>query len=150
MELLNAIGEAVVRQLVQQLQEQFEPVIEKGVQAVKERLNELSIQIIDEYLPQWIDMVKRILRAKNVKSESFDILTKEDLINIARKYMVSGCDSVAAFRQAESSEIFIHLTYCTEKELLPEENNCYVIIQAKSLDNEINDLFNESDLIILK
>lgn len=139
-----------VLEMLQELKENFGPVIEKGVQEVKKKLLELSIKIKDEYLPQWIDLVKRLLNAKNIKSENVEELTMSDLISIAKKNIVAGSDGVAAYRQAKDSEICIYLSYLKGRDLLSEENNCYVIIKAKTLAQEVKDIFNESDLIILK
>lgn len=138
-----------ILEMLQDLKKTLGPVIEKGVQDVKKKLTELSIKVKDELLPQWIDMVKRLLNAKNIKSENVDELTMADLISIAKKNIVAGSDGVAAYLQTKDSEVCIYLSYCKGRELLSEENNCYVIIKAKSLAQEVKDIFNESDLIIL-
>jgi hypothetical protein len=138
-----------ILEMLQELKEKLGPVIEKGVQEVKKKLIELSIKVKDELLPQWIDLVKRLFNAKNIKSENVEELTMADLISIAKKNIVAGSDGVAAYRQVKDSDICIYLSYCKGRELLSEENNCYVIIKAKSLAQDVNEMFKESDLIIL-
>lgn len=45
---------------------------------------------------------------------------------------------------------FIYLAYSKDRKLLPVANNKYLIIKAQALAKEVEDLFAESELIILK
>ena len=50
----------------------------------------------------------------------------------------------------EEDAILIYLAYSYDRQLLPPSDNNYLIIKSNSLDSDVEDLFNNSDLIILK
>ena len=57
---------------------------------------------------------------------------------------------VAMKQKSENLGCVIYLAYALNKELLPQEKNCYVIINAKEVSNSIDELFGNNQLIILK
>lgn len=81
-----------------------------------------------------------------VESERLD---KESLIHIAKKYIVEGCDGIAAIKTQNKKEYIIYLAYMSGKELLPVENNNYIIIKTLSLTPDLEGLFGNEKCIIL-
>lgn len=138
---MNVNSESL-KQILEMLRDALEPII-------RDKIEEVKVKIKDEYIPKLKKFVEDILKSKNVKYESVDVLSKSDLISLIRLNRVNGSDGVAAFKQQKDEKMFVYLAYCKDRELLPEETNCYIVIEANSLNDDVNELFNESDLIIL-
>ena len=116
---------------------------------IQQTMDEFTVKVKEEYIPQLKNFVEDLLKSKNVKCESVDVLTKSDLVSFIRLNKVNGSNGIAAFKQLNDKIFLIYLAYCKDKELFPEETNCYIVIEAKSLADDVNELFKESDLIIL-
>lgn len=138
---MNVNSESL-KQILEMLRDAFEPII-------RDKIEEVKVKIKDEYIPKLKEFVEDILKSKNVKYESVDVLSKSDLISLIRLNRVNGSDGVAAFKQQKDEKMFVYLAYCKDRDLLPEETNCYIVIEANFLNDDVNELFNESDLIIL-
>ena len=138
---MNVNSESL-KQILEMLRDALEPII-------RDKIEEMKVKIKDEYIPKLKEFVEDILKSKNVKYESVDVLSKSDLVSLIRLNRVNGSDGVAAFKQQKDEKMFVYLAYCKDRELLPEETNCYIVIEANSLNDDVNELFNESDLIIL-
>jgi hypothetical protein len=138
---MNVNSESL-KQILEMLRDALEPII-------RDKIEEVKVKIKDEYIPKLKKFVEDILKSKNVKYESVDVLSKSDLISLIRLNRVNGSDGVAAFKQQKDEKMFVYLAYCKDRDLLPEETNCYIVIEANSLNDDVNELFNESDLIIL-
>ena len=72
------------------------------------------------------------------------------LVDFAKKYIVNGSNEIVAIRSKEADGYFIYLAYSQDRELIEIDKNRYLIIKAKQLADDVNQLFNESELIILK
>lgn len=138
---MNVNSESL-KQILEMLRDALEPII-------RDKIEEVKVKIKDEYIPKLKKFLEDILKSKNVKYESVDVLSKSDLISLIRLNRVNGSDGVAAFKQQKDEKMFVYLAYCKDRDLLPEETNCYIVIEANSLNDDVNELFNESDLIIL-
>lgn len=138
---MNVNSESL-KQILEMLRDALEPIF-------RDKIEDWKVKIKDEYIPKLKKFVEDILKSKNVKYESVDVLSKSDLISLIRLNRVNGSDGVAAFKQQKDEKMFVYLAYCKDRELLPEETNCYIVIEANSLNDDVNELFNESDLIIL-
>lgn len=138
---MNVNSESL-KQILEMLRDALEPII-------RDKIEEVKVKIKDEYILKLKEFVEDILKSKNVKYESVDVLSKSDLISLIRLNRVNGSDGVAAFKQQKDEKMFVYLAYCKDRDLLPEETNCYIVIEANSLNDDVNELFNESDLIIL-
>ena len=138
---MNVNSESL-KQILEMLRDALEPII-------RDKIEEVKVKIKDEYIPKLKEFVEDILKSKNVKYESVDVLSKSDLISLIRLNRVNGSDGVAAFKQQKDEKMFVYLAYCKDRDLLPEETNCYIVIEANFLNDDVNELFNESDLIIL-
>lgn len=138
---MNVNSESL-KQILEMLRDALEPII-------RDKIEEVKVKIKDEYIPKLKEFVEDILKSKNVKYESVDVLSKSDLISLIRLNRVNGSNGVAAFKQQKDEKMFVYLAYCKDRDLLPEETNCYIVIEANFLNDDVNELFNESDLIIL-
>jgi hypothetical protein len=138
---MNVNGESL-KQILEMLRAALEPII-------KEKVEELKVKVKEEYIPQLKKFVEDLLKSKNVKYEAVDVLTKSDMVSLIRLNKVNGSNGVAAFRQSKDEKMFVYLAYCKDRDLLPEETNCYIVIEANTLQDDVKELFNESDLIII-
>lgn len=138
---MNVNSESL-KQILEMLRDALEPII-------RDKIEEVKVKIKDEYIPKLKKFVEDMLKSKNVKYESVDVLTKSDMVSLIRLNKVNGSDEVAAFKQQKDGKMFVYLAYCKDGDLLPEETNCYIVIEANTLHDDVKELFNESDLIIL-
>lgn len=138
---MNVNNESL-KQILEMLRDALEPIF-------RDKFEEWKVKIKDEYIPKLKKFVEDMLKSKNVKYEAVDVLTKSDLISLIRLNKVNGSDGVAAFKQQKDEKMFVYLAYCKDRDLLPEETNCYIVIEANALNDDVYELFNESDLIIL-
>ncbi len=138
---MNVNNESL-KQILETLRDALEPIF-------RDKFEEWKVKIKDEYIPKLKKFVEDMLKSKNVKYEAVDVLTKSDLISLIRLNKVNGSDGVAAFKQQKDEKMFVYLAYCKDRDLLPEETNCYIVIEANALNDDVYELFNESDLIIL-
>ena len=138
---MNVNSESL-KQILEMLRAALEPII-------KEKVEELKVKVKEEYIPQLKKFVEDLLKSKNVKYESVDVLTKSDMVSLIRLNRVNGSDGVAAFKQQKDEKMFVYLAYCKDRDLLPEETNCYIVIEANAIHDDVKELFKESDLIIL-
>ena len=127
----------------------FEKIRESIEPIIQDKVEELQVRVVEEFIPKLKKFVEDLLKSRNVKYETVDMLTKSDMISLIRLNMVNGSNGVAAFKQPKDEKMLVYLAYCKDKELLPEDTNCYIVIEAKVLANDVNVLFKDSDLIIL-
>ena len=87
----------------------------------------------------------------DVKIFEEKFLEKNTLVKIAKDNIAKGANQVVAYRPNSSSSdyYYIYLAYAKDRELLPQEENVYVIIRSKGIDKAIENLFDGKELIIL-
>lgn len=143
---MNELIENVIFELKVQLVEELLPY-------VKEQAEKVFKDLKKEMIPVMRDLVDSF-KDGNRKTDTIMIqetfLNKEKLISIAKKNIVSGATEVVAYKTSKADSFIIYLAYSKEKELLPVEQNRYVIIKAEAVSGDINSLFGENKLIILK
>ena len=121
-----------------------------------EKLKNLSENFVHKVKEDYIPIMKELVRNLLVTDEGLtfglevDILDKKTLVDFAKKYIVKGCNEIVAMKVIEEDAILIYLAYSYDRQLLPPSDNNYLIIKSNSLDSDVEDLFNNSDLIILK
>ena len=133
---------------------------------------ELKMQLVEELLPyvkqqaeevfrdlkkEMVPVIKDLIESfKNEKKKTDTIIIQESLLNrekliaIAKKHIVVEATEVVAYKTSKSDSFIIYLAYSKNKELLPIEQNRYVIIKAEALSGDINSLFGDNKLIVLK
>ena len=136
--------------------------IQEVVAVIKETLRGVGNLVVDTTLKPLAEEFTRILNElfgnqdvqqelpKNMKVYDVDIISKDKLVEIARECMVPNCNEVAAMKKnGKGYECIIYLAYSKDKELLPQEKNFYVIINAKESSKSVDELFGKTELIIL-
>ena len=79
-----------------------------------------------------------------------DVLDMPTLVDFAKKYIVKSSNETVAMKVMQDDCYFIYLAYSKDRQLLPTQDNKYVIIKAQTLAKEVEELFAESELVILK
>lgn len=141
-EQINEILDFIRKEFLEPLWEELKPML-------KEFATTTIKDVAKEELPQLKKFVGDLLKSKNIKYEYLDELTKSDMIKLIRLNKVNGSDGVAAFKQTKDEKTFIYCAYCKGSDLIPENNNCYIVVDTQKLNKDVEELFAESDLIIL-
>ncbi|MCR5180059.1 MAG: hypothetical protein K6C30_02425 [Bacteroidaceae bacterium] len=145
---MNVINEKIVDTTMEQLS----TLVEDAVNCVKEYGSKLLSKAQKEFLPLMEDFIKNIKgdikgTALGKEVETLDLAT---LVAFAKKYIVPGCNEIVAMKMQETDATIIYLSYSKDRQLLPADQNRYLIIKAKQLAADISELFNESEIVILK
>lgn len=123
---------------------------EELLDTVKKKIDEVLPKIKKDMIPTIKKFVKDLLSSKSTTAMAVDSLTLPELLQVARKNIVAGANGFVVFRAEKDGKCFVYLANCKDRELLDETINKYVIIQADSLSKEVEELFGETDLIILQ
>ena len=123
-----------------------------AINFLKEHAEALYDKVKDEYAPLLSDFVKNMTgEIKGIAyGQEVDQLDLTTLLAFAKEHIVEGANEVAAMRVKEENGWFIYLAYAKDRELLPSDTNRYLILKANSLAQDVEELFKESELIILK
>ena len=141
-ENINEVLDYIQKEFLKPLWEELQPEIKGFVKT-------LSIEIAKETVGQLKTLIRDLVKSKKIYYESADELTKSDMVSYIRLNRVNGSDGVAAFKQTKGDKTILYLAFCKDRDLLPADTNCYIVIEANSLNEDVKELFKESDLIIL-
>lgn len=139
-----------LNEILEYIREELKPIIEELKPKAKQMVKIFTKKVAKDYLPQLKKFVEDLLKSKNIKYESVDVLTKSDMVSLIRLNKVNGSDGVAAYKQTKDEKTIIYFAYCKDRELIQENENCYIVIEAQKLNKDVEELFDESDLIILQ
>lgn len=132
-----------------QINEFLDYIRKEFLKPLWEELKPWLKEVVEEKASQLKQLVGDLLKSKNIKYESLDVLTTSDIIKLIRLNKVNGSDGVAAFKQTKEEKTFIYCAYCKGSDLISINKNCYIVIDAQKLNKDVEELFAESDLIIL-
>lgn len=128
-------------------------LIGKAVEQLKDYIqnSDLLKKVKVAYLPILQELIQNFMNETefDIFGEEVTSLTIEQLVNIAKKYMVSDANEIVVIKKQESDATILYLSYAKDRELIERGKNKYIIIKATELTNEVSELFTESDLIIL-
>ena len=128
-------------------------LIGKAVEQLKDYIqnSDLLKKVKVAYLPILQELIKNFMNETefDIFGEEVTSLTIEQLVNIAKKYMVSDANEIVVIKKQESDATILYLSYAKDRELIERGKNKYIIIKATELTKEVSELFTESDLIIL-
>lgn len=131
-----------IKIVVEYLVEEYGPTV---VNAVKDATTEY----INERIGKFLESFKAAQNA-TIYNHNVVVLDLATLTEFGRKYRVSSSDGVAAMKVVKNNTNIIYLAYTKNRELIPNKENCYVVIQASALTPEVINLFEDHELIILK
>lgn len=102
-----------------------------------------------EKVGKFIDSFKTALKMA-IHNEDCVVLDMKLLTEISRRYRMSCSNGVAAMKVIKENYNIVYLAYVKDRELLPVEDNHYVVIKATALTPEVISLFDGHELVILK
>lgn len=79
-----------------------------------------------------------------------ELLDSQKLLEYAKQYKVEGANEVYVWKIKKADALYIYLAYGKDKELIKKEQNKFLIIKVEALKTDVINLFNESELVILK
>lgn len=132
--------------------EKVEKIVEEGTRRLIEYGSKIVEEVYKEYMPLLDDLVKNL--SGEIKGIAFgkevDMLDMPTLVLYAQKYIVPNSNETVAMKVKQADNYFVYLAYSKDRQLLPVADNKYVIIKAQTLSKEVEDLFENSELVILK
>ena len=131
---------------------QESPAIKAAIEALRQKGEAMFQTIKEEYWPLVQTMFENLKGTfgLNVFGDEVEQLDKTHLISVIKQYMPKGCNEVVVMRRVEQEGIFIYVSYAKDRTLLEHDRNNYVIVKATALAEDVDVLFRESELIILK
>lgn len=133
--------------------------VEVAIERTKEILVEVGLPILEEKAGDFIDNTVSqtkdfVLSIKTASKAQMHVietafLDLDGLKEVARTYKANGSKEVAASKKVVNNQYVVYLAYTADKELLPVENNQYVVIRCKALAPDVLDLFGSDNYIVL-
>ena len=120
-------------------------------EALREKSHQAENHVKTEWIPlikQWIQDVKDMMDP-NIKANRLALLSKDVFIGLCKQHRVAGSNGVAVYKEERKGKHYLYFAYLKDKELLPRDTNIYGVIEAENLADDVNNLFVESNLIIL-
>lgn len=108
------------------------------------------------FIDKLAEEIKKLFQSLNTEAHpnlicvDTEFLTKDFLIETAKKYKVPQATAVAAIIEKGDKNCFIKIAYLVERDLLPEADNKYVNIKCEGVSREVESLFENNKCIILK
>lgn len=132
--------------------EEMKPVVKETLDHFKEESNRIIKTVRKEYVPLLQDFLKDLaggMKGTAVGKE-LDTLNLTTLVNFAKQYIVPQSNEIIAMKIKQDANIYVYLAYSKDRQLLPPSMNKYLIIKAQTLTKDVEELFAQTDLIILK
>ena len=101
------------------------------------KAKEVAKPMIEDFMKTIKDSISnpRLLNNR-VRVVVNDTTSVEDIVKTAQKYMVDGSDGVAALISVSLEGYVIYLTYLKGREMIPYDDNCYVLIKRNALTDD--------------
>jgi len=131
---------------------QESPAIKAAIESIRQKGETMLKTIKEEYWPLVQSMFNSIKGdlGMNIFGEEVEVLEQAQLISIAKQYMPKGCNEVVVLRKPEPECIILFVSFAVNRSLLEQNQNNYIIIKSAKLAEEVDALFKDSELIILK
>ncbi|MDD6670122.1 MAG: hypothetical protein PUE54_10860 [Bacteroidales bacterium] len=114
----------------------------KAIDSAKEHANKIAHNFLEQF---------KSGKDAEIFSHDVAVLDMKTLTEISRKYCIEGSSNgVAAMKVFKDNLNFVYLAYVKDRELLPVDQNHYVVIKATALTPEVINSFEEDELIIIK
>ena len=139
----------VIEDVVEYAKKLLQEYLPELVDVAKDGIKETIIKVQKGLMPTIEGFVRGMRKSKSVSSVEVDILTMQKMIQIAQQNIVSGANGFAALKLQKDSKYFVYLANCKDRALLDESVQKYAVIKANEINAEVNELFGENDLIIL-
>lgn len=117
-------------------------VIEEGKKAMDEIAKNTKEQVKE--------FVERLNTEVAVDYRKVELLNSTKLIALAKENIVDGANEVYVWKKTYKNGMYINLAYGKDQNLLEKVKNKFIILKAEALSADLLNMFEESELIILK
>lgn len=117
-------------------------VIEEGKKAMDEIAKNTKEQVKE--------FIERLNTEVAVDYRKVELLNSTKLIALAKENTVDGANEVYVWKKAYKNGMYINLAYGKDQNLLEKDKNKFIILEAEALSADLLNMFEESELIILK
>lgn len=135
----------------------FKTVLVEGGKQIVDTMLEEGKRTVDEIMTDAKEQYDAFLKdiqqqpvSNNVDFQKFELLNSSKLIALAKESKVEGANEVYVWKIQKDNGIYINLAYGKDKELLVTDKNKFVIIKAEALSADLLNMFEKSELVILK
>lgn len=122
------------------------------IEGMKDALKRSGVWIEDGIKKKIDDMIdyQVNVESKTVVRITKELLKKEDITEAAKNNIVPNSNMVAALLEKKEDIYIVYLAFLRDKELLPLNENRYVVIKAEGLSRDVETLFDGQSLVVLK
>ena len=117
-------------------------VIEEGKKAMDENAKNTKEQVKE--------FIERMNTEVAVDYRKVELLNSTKLIALAKENTVDGANEVYVWKKTYKNGMYINLAYGKDQNLLEKDKNKFIILEAEALSADLLNMFEESELIILK
>lgn len=117
-------------------------VIEEGKKAMDEIAKNTKEQVKE--------FIERLNTEVAVDYIKVGLLNSTKLIALAKENTVDGANEVYVWKKTYKNGMYINLAYGKDQNLLEKDKNKFIILEAEALSADLLNMFEESELIILK
>lgn len=136
------------KQIVDVFNKLFEEVAPVVVEEGKKAIDEI-VQNTKEQVNEFIEQLNTE-KVKNVDFREVKLLNSSKLITLAKENTVAGANEVYVWKKTHNGGMYINLAYGKDQELLEKDKNKFIILKVDALSTEVLNMFEESELVILK
>ena len=127
--------------------EELLPIIRDEWQVCKEGVKSDVLEQLENF-DSIVEEVSR--RSDNIIYEKFDKIDSSALISIIKEHKVEGSNECYVWKKQVGDKLFLYVSYGKDQDLIAKENNLFIVLQADSLSEDLQNMFEESELVILK
>ena len=117
-------------------------VIEEGKKAMDEIAKNTKEQV-----KEFIERLNTEVAVDYIKVE---LLNSTKLIALAKENTVDGANEVYVWKKTYNNGVYISIAYGNNNNLLENDKNKFIIVKVEALSADLLNMFEESELVILK
>ena len=138
--------------MIDEVVDKLKPLATEALEFLKKNAGELIKNVTADVTPVLEGMIQNLTgELKGIAyGKEVELLDLATLVGFAKEHIVKNSNEIVVMRVKEETCYYIYLAYSRDRELLPSDTNRYLIIKAQALAPEVDNLFKDSELIILK
>lgn len=124
----------------------FKEVVQEVVSEGRKAMGEIAMntkQQID-------DFIKSLKQNVNVEYKEEEMFNSSKLIKLAKENIVKGSNEVYVWKKTYNNGVYINIAYGINNNLLEDDKNKFIIVKVEALSADLLNMFEESELVILK
>ena len=124
----------------------FKEVVQEVVSEGRKAMGEIAMntkQQID-------DFIKSLKQNVNVEYKEEEMFNSSKLIKLAKENIVKGSNEVYVWKKTYNNGVYINIAYGINNNLLEDDKNKFIIVKVEALSADLLNMFEESELVIVK